>query len=131
MIKTTVARASLVAIAFLLSACGGDSAEKVMADQFQHWEDLTEVLNDIAAGGDSSKAEKRLKELGVTAREIEQRKKKLFGELGSVERQQAESEFAAEALKAVMKLTEAIQKVGKSGNLTAKMEQEIMHMKAK
>ena len=120
-----------VALAFVLTSCGGDSGEKVMADQFQHWENLAVVLNDLAADGNTDAAVKKLERLGETAREIEQRKKKLIGELGTSQRQEFESQFQKQAFESASKLTAAIQNVDKSGHATDKIMQAILAMKAK
>ena len=72
-----------------------------------------------------------LERLGETAREIEQRKKKLIGDLGTSQRQEFESQFKKQAFESASKLAAAIQNVDRSGHATDKIMEAILAMKAK
>ena len=125
-----VVRGSLIVALLFFTSCGGDSGDKLMKDQLDYMEEVAGVLDEVSDGGNASEAAEKIKELGKKGDEFMERKTALFGEAGDADLQQLTEKYSERARESARKMMEAIQRLEKSGRVTAELQEAIINMKS-
>ncbi len=114
---------------FLFTSCG-DSNEKLIKDQIEYIDDMTEILNKVSDGSlSSSEAAEKIKAHGKKGDEIMKRKEKLLKEMTPELEAELKKKYEEKTKQSVEKFMEAVIKLGQSGRATKELSDAIENMK--